>query len=89
LASEPLIFHIPHASIAIPPEARQGLAVTDAELAIELLHMTDRYTDEIFERAVRQGDAVVEFPVSRLVVDPERFVDDDKEAMAARGMGVV
>jgi N-formylglutamate amidohydrolase len=89
LASAPLIFHIPHASIAIPPEARQGLAVTDAELAIELLHMTDRYTDEIFERAVRQGDAVVEFPVSRLVVDPERFVDDDKEAMAARGMGVV
>jgi N-formylglutamate deformylase len=89
LASEPLIFHIPHASIAIPPEARQGLAVTDAELAIELLHMTDRYTEEIFERAVRQGDAVVEFPVSRLVVDPERFVDDDKEAMAARGMGVV
>jgi N-formylglutamate amidohydrolase len=89
LASAPLIFHIPHASIAIPPEARQGLVVTDAELAIELLHMTDRYTDEIFKHAVRQGDAVVEFPVSRLVVDPERFADDDKEAMAARGMGVV
>ena len=63
--------------------------VTDAELAIELLHMTDRYTDEIFKHAVRQGDAIVEFPVSRLVLDPERFVEDDKEAMAARGMGVV
>ncbi|MFY9833777.1 MAG: hypothetical protein WAK66_13830, partial [Methylocystis sp.] len=62
LASMPLIFHIPHASIAIPPEARRGVAVTDAELAIELLHMTDRYTDEIFKHAVRQGDAVVEFP---------------------------
>ncbi len=65
MASAPLIFHIPHASIAQPPEARQGLVVTDAELAIELLHMTDRYTDEIFKHAVRQGDAVVEFPVSR------------------------
>ncbi len=29
------------------------------------------------------------FPVSRLVVDPERFEKDDEEPMAARGMGVV
>ena len=41
------------------------------------------------KHTVAQGDAVVEFLVSRLVLDPERFVDDDKEAMAARGMGVV
>jgi hypothetical protein len=29
------------------------------------------------------------FPVSRLVVDPERFVDDATEPMAACGMGVI
>jgi N-formylglutamate amidohydrolase len=85
----PLIFHIPHASIAIPPEARQEIVIADAELAIELLRMTDRYTDEIFKHAAVEGDAVVEFPVSRLVVDPERFVEDDKEIMSQRGMGVV
>jgi N-formylglutamate amidohydrolase len=85
----PLIFHIPHASVAIPPDARHGIVVSDAELAVELLRMTDRYTDEIFKHAAVEGDAVVEFPVSRLVVDPERFVEDDKEAMSQRGMGVV
>lgn len=29
------------------------------------------------------------FPVSRLVVDPERFEDDAQEPMASKGMGVI
>ena len=61
LASTPLIFHIPHASIAIPPEARRGVAVTDAELAIELLHMTDRYTDEIFKQLFAKATRLSSF----------------------------
>ena len=50
--------------------------------------MTDRYTDELF--ALPASEAVsVRFPVSRLVVDPERFLDDAREPMASRGMGVI
>jgi len=89
LASAPLIFHISHASVVVPPEVREDILLTDRELAIERLRMTDRYTDEIFKRAVLQGHAVVEFPVSRLVVDPERFVADAEEPLATRGMCVV
>ncbi len=50
--------------------------------------MTDSFTDELFDI---QGDDIsrVVFPVSRLVLDPERFVDDEQEPMAAKGMGVV
>jgi N-formylglutamate amidohydrolase len=84
-----LVFHIPHASVAIPSEVRQGIVVDDTELADELLRMTDRYTDEIFKMAVMQGDSVLVFPVSRLVVDPERFLEDATEVMSQRGMGVV
>ena len=50
--------------------------------------MTDHLTDELF--AVSHDVAAsVKFPMSRLVVDPERFESDEQESMAARGMGVV
>jgi N-formylglutamate deformylase len=50
--------------------------------------MTDAYTDELFnDNAI--GAHTVIFPVSRLVLDPERFLNDDQEIMAALGMGVI
>jgi len=50
--------------------------------------MTDRHTDELFDVPGLSAERIV-FPVSRLVVDPERFLEDSKEPMAARGMGAV
>ena len=82
------IVHVPHASPVIPPAIRTTLKLNDEELQHELLVMTDWYTDALF--AVPDDAAMtIRFPVSRLVVDPERFADDDQEAMAAKGMGVV
>ncbi len=50
--------------------------------------MTDHFTHSIF--ADPPDDAsVVRAPVSRLVVDVERFADDAEEPMAARGMGAI
>ena len=50
--------------------------------------MTDAYTDELFALAP-EAATTVKFPVSRLVLDPERFEDDQQESMASRGMGVI
>jgi N-formylglutamate amidohydrolase len=58
-------------------------------LEAELLILTDAHTDDLFGSHAKEGDAVVTFPVSRLVVDPERFQDDSVEVMARIGMGVV
>ncbi|MEY4630037.1 MAG: hypothetical protein RIQ81_157 [Pseudomonadota bacterium] len=82
------IIHIPHSSTTIPAEYRDQFVLTDAELAAELVRMTDAYTDELF---AMPGDmaTTVRFPVSRLVVDPERFEDDSQEPMSRRGMGVI
>ncbi len=82
----PNIIHVPHASTVIPDDVRATFCLTDDELQTELIRMTDWYTDELF--AV-PGIACLHYPVSRLVVDPERFVDDDRELMSRVGMGAV
>ena len=82
------VLHIPHASTVIPKVQRQALLLSDDELDVEVRRMTDHFTDEIFADLVEEDRSVI-FPVSRLVLDPERFVDDSEEPMAARGMGVI
>jgi N-formylglutamate deformylase len=81
-----VVVHIPHASLVIPPDIRETFVVLGRELEQEQLRMTDRYTDELY-RGLAAPDATICFPVSRLVVDPERFLDDEGEPMAAKGMG--
>lgn len=49
--------------------------------------MTDWYTDELFGGLSGATDIV--FPLSRLVVDPERFEHDEQEPMSECGMGVI
>lgn len=83
-----VVLHIPHDSTVVPAEVRTQFLLTDSALTFELQRMTDHFTHLLF--AERPGDAaVVRAPVSRLVVDVERFADDSVEPMAARGMGVV
>ena len=84
--ASPLILHIPHGSTEIPEAERDAFLLDDAELRREILRMTDMHTADIYQ--VPGAERVV-FPVSRLVVDPERFADDAGEIMAARGMGVL
>jgi N-formylglutamate amidohydrolase len=50
--------------------------------------MTDAWTDELVAGVAVPATRIV-FPVSRLVVDPERFHDDRDEPMAGRGMGAM
>jgi N-formylglutamate deformylase len=86
--SPPVVLHLPHSAHTVPADLRPTLVVSDERLAHELLVMTDWFTDELF--ALPRSEALaVRFPVSRLIVDPERFADDAREPMASRGMGVI
>lgn len=83
-----LLLHIPHSSPLIPADERVKLCPDDQTLAQELLAMTDAWTDRLVADLNLPARRLV-FPVSRLVVDVERFPNDAEEPMAARGMGAV
>lgn len=85
----PIVANIPHAAAFIPPEYRSQFVLTDAELESEHRAIVDWFTDELYAPIVRAGGAALVATMSRLLVDTERFVDDEVETMAARGMGVV
>ena len=82
------VIHVPHASTHIPKDIRGDILLDDRALEAELLHMTDRYTDEmaqaIADAPARPAVEVVRAPVSRLVCDVERFRDDAAEPMSER-----
>ncbi|MEH6629136.1 MAG: N-formylglutamate amidohydrolase [Motiliproteus sp.] len=84
----PVILHIPHASRALPAKDLVGFLRPTDNMEIELDRLTDHFTDEIF-RADQPEITRVIFPVSRYLVDPERFPVDEEEPMASHGMGVL
>lgn len=81
----PILLHIPHSSIRIPQKYKGIFYLQKEALEKELLHMTDRYTDELF--ATNREEAII-FPISRILCDVERFRCDKDESMSKIGMGV-
>jgi N-formylglutamate amidohydrolase len=80
--------HIPHASTVIPPEVQETFVISETEIREELLRLTDAFTDALFADKLPGAPPIIH-RVSRFVVDPERFEDDNQEAMAQQGMGAV
>lgn len=80
-----VIWHIPHASTAIPPAIRGQFLLADDELQAEAELVADTGADDLY---LRVGDNAVVFPWSRLVVDPERLCGD-AEPMEAHGLGMI
>jgi len=85
---ELVVLHIPHSSKAIPQDILESFVLRESELIIELIRMTDSHTEVLFDTSHPLATTIL-YPVSRLVVDPERFVDDQDEPMSQKGMGAV
>ena len=82
------LFHIPHASTNIPEKYLIYFRLNSNDLNSEILKMTDHFTDDLFDITL-PGFETIKFPVSRLLVDPERFVSDADEVMSKVGMGCI
>ncbi len=69
VAARPIVAHIPHGSTWIPAEVRAGILLSDANLAAELVRMTDWRTRELYAWTGRLGATRFANGLSRLVVD--------------------
>src|SRR5690348_13702131 len=90
-AASPVLLHVPHAGTLVPAWVRAHLLPAAAELAAEVAALTDHGTDALAAAAAERAAVrpwLVVNPVSRFVVDVERF-PDEREEMAAVGMGAV
>lgn len=86
-----VVLHVPHASTQIPDDVRAGIVLDDAALAAELQAITDADTDLVAEQAAGAAQVrpwIFVNHTSRLVVDPERFIDGTEE-LDKVGMGAV
>ena len=83
-----IILHIPHSSKYIPNKYLKFFTLSKHELQIELLKMTDHYTDDLFDVS-NSNIYQLKFPLSRLLVDVERFERDELEIMSKVGMGCI
>lgn len=82
------ILHIPHASVAIPPQYRKAYLGGDAVIDGENLKLCDLHTDTLFVSSALPTIPLI-FPYSRIFVDVERFRNAKEEIMASRGMGAL
>ena len=55
----PLVIHVPHSSIRIPEDFRAQFTLSAVDLETELIAMTDRYTDELFNAAIHLGGSML------------------------------
>ena len=83
---KPMLIHLPHSSLYVPEDVRSSILLSDTELEQEMLMLTDRYTDELFDFPSIQCHKNM---VNRIIFDPERFRSDSDEVMAGFGMGAL
>jgi N-formylglutamate amidohydrolase len=87
--ARPILGHVPHASVRIPPSIRSSITLSDRHIERELVALTDAHTDDLFAWLGDHGATLFVNRRSRLVIDPERFLDPALEPTEALGQGVV
>lgn len=83
--NSPIVCNIPHAGVLVPEEFKTDFVIYNDELQEEVQYMADNYTDELYEDLITVS-SYVKSAVSRLVVDIERFENEEDEPMSKVGM---
>ena len=79
-----VVLNIPHSSTVVPEWAVKDILIPAPELSSLVDFMTDKDVDKIWDFVPNENKHVA--TVSRLVVDTERYRNDNDEAMALKGI---
>ena len=82
-----IVIHIPHSSDYVPEFFYPCFFDID-KIKEELNVMTDWYTDDLFDIGFCHNVQYVKHRYSRIICDPERFLNPVDEQMMAKGMGM-
>lgn len=86
--NSPIICNIPHSGTLIPDEFQHDFVLSDKDLKEEVLYMADNYTDELYGELMYVS-SFVKSNISRIMVDIQRFKNEEDEPMSKVGMSAL
>ncbi len=86
--NSPIICNVPHSGTVIPEEFKNDFVITDKDLNEEVLYMADNYTSSLYAELLYVSSSVIS-KISRVVLDIERFQNEEDEPMSKVGMSAL
>lgn len=86
--NSPIICNVPHSSIFIPKEFLDDYVLGFDELQRETKYMADSYINIIFSELLNFS-SFIKLNISRIVLDIERFKNEEDEPMSKVGMSAI
>lgn len=86
--TSPIICNVPHSGTIIPEEFKNDFLITEKELEEEVLYMADNYTSSLYAELAYVSSSIVS-KISRVLLDIERFQNEEDEPMSKVGMSAL
>jgi len=83
-----IVCNIPHSSTKIPSKFLKSYLLSKKDLKFETFSLSDLYTDILFKRIYKNTNYILS-KISRILVDIERFENENEEPMAKVGMAAL
>lgn len=86
--NSPIICNVPHSGTVIPEEFRSDFVLTQQDLDKEVLYMADNFTNYLYGELLYVSSYIIS-KISRVVLDIERFQNEEDEPMSKVGMSAL
>lgn len=83
--NSPIVCNVPHSGIVVPEEFRGDFVLSQKDLDKEVLYMADNFTNYLYGELLYVSSYIMS-KISRVVLDIERFQNEEDEPMSKVGM---